>query len=136
MGAWAIALHGGAGMIAKQKMTADWQERTEAALNEILDIGIAALENHLTAVEAVELVVSNAFPRHPSEIRFGPPLHALNFFLQSYSKSNGKCLQICRGSTLLLMLQISASCVWNRFQVLLLTPFATLSAPAESKLLR
>lgn len=57
MGAWAIALHGGAGMIAKDKMTADWQTRTEAALNEILDIGIAALENHRTAVEAVELVV-------------------------------------------------------------------------------
>lgn len=57
MGAWAIALHGGAGMIAKDKMSADWQKRTEAALNEILDIGIAALENNLTAVEAVELVV-------------------------------------------------------------------------------
>jgi len=71
MGAWAIALHGGAGMIAKDKMTADWQNRTEAALNEILDIGIAALENHRSAVEAVELVVSHAFP-HPSEILFSP----------------------------------------------------------------
>lgn len=64
MGAWAIALHGGAGMIAKDKMSADWQKRTEAALNEILDIGIAALENNLTAVEAVELVVSNIFHIH------------------------------------------------------------------------
>ncbi|XP_024383535.1 isoaspartyl peptidase/L-asparaginase [Physcomitrium patens] len=57
MGVWAIALHGGAGMIAKEKMTADWKKRTEAALNEILDVGIAALRNSLPAVEAVELVV-------------------------------------------------------------------------------
>lgn len=64
MGAWAIALHGGAGMISKEKMSADWQKRTEAALNEILDIGIAALESNLTALEAVELVVSNIFQMH------------------------------------------------------------------------
>lgn len=44
-------------MIAKEKMTADWKKRTEVALYEILAIGIAALKNNLTAVEAVELVV-------------------------------------------------------------------------------
>ena len=58
MVSWAIALHGGAGMIAKENMTSDWKKRTEAALNEILNIGVVALENNLTAVETVELVVS------------------------------------------------------------------------------
>lgn len=58
MGAWALALHGGAGMIAQEKMSADWQKCTEEALNEILNIGITALQNKLTALETVELVVS------------------------------------------------------------------------------
>lgn len=58
MVSWAIALHGGAGMIAKGSMTSDWKKRTEAALNEILNIGVVGLENNLTAVETVELVVS------------------------------------------------------------------------------
>ena len=78
MGAWAIALHGGAGMIAKDKMTADWQKRTEAALNEILDTGITALENNLSAVEAVELVVSNIFRIHLNSF-YGSPLCVAHF---------------------------------------------------------
>lgn len=89
MGAWAIALHGGAGMIGKDKMTDDWQKRTEAALNEILDIGIAALENHRSAVEAVELVVSSAF-----------------LFRRNYSVSVAIVKYLCSRSVL-------CSCFWE-----------------------
>ena len=64
MGGWAIALHGGAGMICKEKMSVEEIQRTEAALYQILDIGVTALENNnnnkmMTAVDVVELVVSN-----------------------------------------------------------------------------
>lgn len=64
MGGWAIALHGGAGMICKEKMSLEEIQRTEAALYQILDIGVTALENNnnnnnkrMTAVDVVELVV-------------------------------------------------------------------------------
>ena len=64
MGGWAIALHGGAGMICKEKMSVDEMQRTEAALYQTLDIGVTALENNnnnkmMTAVDVVKLVVSN-----------------------------------------------------------------------------
>ena len=65
MGGWAIALHGGAGMICKEKMSAEEIQRTEAALYQILDIGVTALQNNnnkmMTAVDVVELVVSNCY---------------------------------------------------------------------------
>lgn len=78
MVSWAIALHGGAGMIAKENMTSDWKKRTEAALNEILNIGVVALENNLSAVETVELVVSTNSNLH---FTFSTCLHSLASYL-------------------------------------------------------
>ena len=88
MGGWAIALHGGAGMICKEKMSVDEMQRTEAALYQILDIGVTALETNnnnnknkmmMTAVDVVELVVSN-WLQVPSDstssFYFGPCLYS------------------------------------------------------------
>lgn len=57
MAGWAIALHGGAGVISKQDMTAERKASTDAALYYILNVGVEALERKCTAVEVVELVV-------------------------------------------------------------------------------
>lgn len=84
MGGWAIALHGGAGMICKEKMSVEEIQRTEAALYQILDIGVTALENNnnnkmMTAVDVVELVVSNYNcykPQTPASSLVGPCLHS------------------------------------------------------------
>jgi isoaspartyl peptidase/L-asparaginase-like protein (Ntn-hydrolase superfamily) len=84
MVSWAIALHGGAGMIAKENMTSDWKKRTEAALNEILNIGVVALENNLTAVETVELVVSTNSNLH---FTFSTALHSLAMSSHNYTET-------------------------------------------------
>jgi beta-aspartyl-peptidase (threonine type) len=55
-GGWAIALHGGAGMVLKS-MPAERREAAETALGEFLDVGIAALKDSRPALEVVELVV-------------------------------------------------------------------------------
>jgi beta-aspartyl-peptidase (threonine type) len=56
MGRWAIALQGGAGDISTS-MTEEKKKVAEEALHECLDIGVSALENSASALDAVEKVV-------------------------------------------------------------------------------
>jgi len=53
----AIAIHGGAGTILKEVMTAELETGYRAALKEALDAGYAVLETGGTAVDAVRLAV-------------------------------------------------------------------------------
>lgn len=72
MGGWAIALHGGAGVIPQWKMTTERREAYEAALRAILNIGVKALERNLSALDVVELVVRVV-------VVFEVPLELLDF---------------------------------------------------------
>ena len=56
--AWAIAIHGGAGHITREYLTADRQAQYSAGLDEALQTGIVALENGASAVDVVEAVIS------------------------------------------------------------------------------
>lgn len=53
---WAIALHGGAGDIPKD-LPPERREPREATLRRCLEIGVAALKAHKSALDVVELVV-------------------------------------------------------------------------------
>jgi len=53
-----IAIHGGAGTILKSSMTPDKENAYKKALQNALDVGYQALEQGLTAVDAVEKAVS------------------------------------------------------------------------------
>ncbi|KAL3499670.1 hypothetical protein ACH5RR_038763 [Cinchona calisaya] len=53
---WAIALHGGAGDIPKN-LAPERREPREASLRRCLEIGVAALKAHKSALDVVELVV-------------------------------------------------------------------------------
>lgn len=53
----ALALHGGAGTINKQTITAEQESAYKAALQEALDLGWRVLENGGTAIDAVKATV-------------------------------------------------------------------------------
>ena len=55
MGAWAIAVHGGAGV--DPNLPKERQEEAKRLLTRCLDIGISALRSNLPAIDVVELVV-------------------------------------------------------------------------------
>ncbi|MBA0876720.1 hypothetical protein Goshw_026308 [Gossypium schwendimanii] len=55
MGAWAIAVHGGAGV--DPNLPKERQEEAKRLLTHCLDIGISALRSNLPAIDVVELVV-------------------------------------------------------------------------------
>lgn len=55
---WAIALHGGAGVIPVD-ILAERREPREAALHSILQIGVTALNAKYSALDVVELVVTS-----------------------------------------------------------------------------
>src|ERR671919_63196 len=52
-----IAIHGGAGTILKQEMTAKVEKAYRAALQQALDVGFAVLQEGGTAVTAVKIAV-------------------------------------------------------------------------------
>ena len=54
----AIALHGGAGTIPQNRITSQGESAYKKGLMHALEVGYAALEEHKTAVEAVELSIS------------------------------------------------------------------------------
>ena len=55
MGAWAIAVHGGAGV--DPNLPAHRQEQAKQLLTRCLQLGISALNSNLPAIDVVELVV-------------------------------------------------------------------------------
>ena len=59
MGAWAIAVHGGAGV--DPNLPKERQEEAKRLLTRCLDIGISALRSDLPAIDVVELVVCHFF---------------------------------------------------------------------------
>ncbi|PPS07557.1 hypothetical protein GOBAR_AA13083 [Gossypium barbadense] len=66
MGAWAIAVHGGAGV--DPNLPKERQEEAKRLLTRCLDIGISALRSNLPAIDVVELVVCSLrrfFPFNP-----------------------------------------------------------------------
>ncbi|QNE39577.1 isoaspartyl peptidase/L-asparaginase [Hymenobacter sp. NBH84] len=54
---WALALHGGAGTIARTSMTAEAERAYRAALQEALEAGADVLRRHGSALDAVEQAV-------------------------------------------------------------------------------
>ena len=60
----AIAIHGGAGTIEKGSMSQEQEAAYKAALQKALDMGYAALENGKSALDAVEVAVSELEDSH------------------------------------------------------------------------
>ena len=56
---FSIAIHGGAGTLIKGLMTAELESKYKAALDLALEKGYAILENHGTALDAVEVAVKS-----------------------------------------------------------------------------
>jgi beta-aspartyl-peptidase (threonine type) len=54
---WAIAIHGGAGVITREKMTPEMDQEFRTALNEALQTGKNILSNGGTALDAVEMTI-------------------------------------------------------------------------------
>ena len=54
---WSLAIHGGAGVILRENMTAEEEASHEAALGAALDAGSAVLKTGGTALDAVEAVI-------------------------------------------------------------------------------
>jgi len=54
---WSIAIHGGAGTITRDKMTAQQRAQYEAALQEALDAGAKVLSNGGSAMDAVKAAI-------------------------------------------------------------------------------
>lgn len=61
---FSIAIHGGAGTIEKKHMSEQKELAYTQALNAALTIGYTALENHKSALDAVELAVSSLENSH------------------------------------------------------------------------
>lgn len=57
MGGWSIAIHGGAGTMDRDRMTAEQQAEYKAALQAALDAGADILDNGGTAMEAVQAAI-------------------------------------------------------------------------------
>ena len=56
----ALAIHGGAGTILKSSMTADKEKAYQSALKIALEQGYQVLENGGSALDAVEVAVTNS----------------------------------------------------------------------------
>ncbi len=54
---WSIAVHGGAGTMDPDRMTAQQQAEYKAALQAALDVGVAVLRNGGSAIEAVQAAI-------------------------------------------------------------------------------
>lgn len=55
---WAIVIHGGAGVISRDKMTPELEQEYRTALNEAMEKGISILSAGGTALEAVEKTIN------------------------------------------------------------------------------
>jgi beta-aspartyl-peptidase (threonine type) len=55
---WAIVIHGGAGVISRDKMTPELEQEYRSALNEAMERGISILSAGGTALEAVEKTIN------------------------------------------------------------------------------
>jgi beta-aspartyl-peptidase (threonine type) len=55
---WAIVIHGGAGVISRDKMTPEMEQEYRSALNEAIQKGISILSAGGTALEAVEKTIN------------------------------------------------------------------------------
>jgi len=75
MGAWAIAVHGGAGV--DPNLPPLRQEQAKQLLTRCLNLGISALRSNASAVDVVELVVRDSFIS-PSCMSFISPYHFQN----------------------------------------------------------
>lgn len=56
-GAWSLAIHGGAGTLLRENMTAEQEADYRAALQQALDAGAQVLRDGGTAMDAVEAVI-------------------------------------------------------------------------------